>query len=240
MKIKKASELLWLLAIIFVAFGVALCGKANLGVSMLAAPAFIISEAITPFCDFFTVGVTEYIIQGLLIIILQLIFKQFIGRYLLTFGVAVIYGYTLNFFIWIMDGFTLDGIISRWIMLFLGDIIIAFGIACFFRTYLPIQAHEIFVKEIAGKFSLNINKTKLVFDISFLFISVALAIVIFGDLKSFDFSTIYYNSFHNIGLGTLVTTLINSPIIALCGKLVDLIFESKPRYPKLAKFLDSI
>ena len=41
-KISRSSELLWLFGMIFVAFGVAICSKADLGVSMIAAPAFVI------------------------------------------------------------------------------------------------------------------------------------------------------------------------------------------------------
>ena len=50
-KIKKSSELLWLFGIIFVALGVSICSKANLGVSMIAAPAFVVSEAILSFSE---------------------------------------------------------------------------------------------------------------------------------------------------------------------------------------------
>jgi len=39
-KFEKSAELLWLFGIIFVALGVAICSKADLGVSMIAAPAF--------------------------------------------------------------------------------------------------------------------------------------------------------------------------------------------------------
>lgn len=237
MKIKKASELLWLLGIIFVAFGVSLCGKANLGVSMIAAPAFIISEALTRFCDFFEVGVTEYLIQGLLLIILQLIFKKFIGRYLLTFGVAVIYGYTLNLFLWLTSNLTVSTIYGRWAMLIVGDIIVGFGVACFFRTKMPIQAHEMFVKELSEKRGLKLGTTKWVFDITFLVISCVLAVVLFGDLKSFDWGTIYYNSFHNIGLGTVVSTFINMPIIKAWGKFIDSFFGSEAKFPQISDFL---
>ena len=37
-KIQKSAELLWVFGIVFVALGVAICSKANLGVSMIAAP----------------------------------------------------------------------------------------------------------------------------------------------------------------------------------------------------------
>jgi len=44
--IKKASELNWILGVFIVALGVAIANKANLGVSMVAAPPFIIYDAV--------------------------------------------------------------------------------------------------------------------------------------------------------------------------------------------------
>lgn len=236
-KLSKSSELLWVFGIVFVALGVAICSKANLGVSMIAAPAFVVYEAISSLSGMLSVGVTEYIIQGLMLIIMCIIVRRFNWRYLLAFAVAVIYGYTLNFFLWVLGGIEFDTVLIRWVMLIVGDIITAFGVACFFRTYMPLQVYELFVAEIADRFHLNINKTKWVFDLSLLVISVVLAVTLFGDIKSFDWTTIGYSSFHSIGLGTLVTTAINSPIIGFMGKLLDKIFDPTPRFNKLAEIL---
>ena len=235
--IKKSSELLWLFGIIFVALGVAICSKADLGVSMIAAPAFVISEAISKHFDFFSVGVTEYVIQGLLLVILCAVIRRFRWKYLLAFAVAVIYGYTLDLFLFILNGLVFEAIWLRWVMLIIGDIITAFGVACFFRTYMPLQVYELFVAEVASRFSFKITKTKLFFDLSLLVCSVVLALTLFGDISSFDWSTITYASFHSIGLGTIVTTAINSPIIGLMGKIIDRLFEKKPLFPKLEKIL---
>ena len=100
-RFEKASELLWAFGIIFVALGVSTCSKADLGVSMIAAPAFIISEALLPIASVFNVGVVEYLFQGAILIILCIVIKKFDWRYLLAFAVAVIYGYVLNFFLWL-------------------------------------------------------------------------------------------------------------------------------------------
>jgi len=232
-KIKKASELLWVLGIIFVALGVAICSKADLGVSMIAAPAFVVYEAIAHLHGALSVGVTEYIIQGILLIIMCVAVRRFNLRYLLAFAVAVIYGYVLDFFIWLLGGISFDSVWLRWVMLIAGDTITAFGVACFFRTYMPLQVYELFVSDISSRFKININKTKWSFDLSLLVISAVLAVVLFGDITSFDWSTIGYSSFHSIGLGTLVTTAINSPIIALMGRLIDKIFDATPCFPKL-------
>ena len=232
-KLKRSSELLWLFGIVFVALGVAICSKADLGVSMIAAPSFIVYEAVAPFFEWLSVGITEYIIQGILLIILCIIVRRFDWRYLLAFAVAVLYGYTLDFFLWLMGSISFDAIWLRWVMLLVGDVITAFGVACFFRTYMPLQVFELFVSELSSRFSLKIDKVKGVFDFSLLVISVTFALTLFGDVLSFDWSTIGYSSFHSIGLGTFVTTAINSTIISLFGKVLDRIFEPTPLFSKL-------
>ena len=236
-KIRHSSELMWLLGVLFVAFGVAICSKADLGVSMIAAPAFVVSEALISLSPAFSVGVTEYLLQGVLLVAMCVIVRRFNPRYLLAFAVAVIYGYTLNFFIWLLGGVSFDSVWLRWVMLIVGDCITAFGVACFFRTYMPLQVYELFVAETAARFKLKITRVKSAFDLSLLAISVALALLLFGDVAEFDWSSIGHASFHSIGLGTIVTTVINSPLIAAAGHLIDRVFNPTPAFPKLERAL---
>ena len=236
-KISKSSELLWLLGDIFVAIGVALCSKANLGVSMIAAPTFVIREALASFWDGLTVGVVEYALQGILLILLCLLIRRFNWRFLLAFGVAVLYGYTLDLVLWILEPISFDAIPLRWLMLLVGDMITALGVACFFRTYMPLQVYELFVAETSSRFNISLQKMKWIFDLSLLGVSLALAFLLFGDAAEFDWTTIGYSSFHSIGLGTLITTIINSPFITLMGKLLDRIFEPTPRFVRMEKAL---
>lgn len=228
---------MWIFGTVFVALGVAICSKANLGVSMIAAPAFVISEALLPLWSGFSVGVLEYVFQGILLILMCILIRRFHWRYLLAFAVAVLYGYTLNLFLFLLDGISFDAFWLRWVMLIVGDVITAFGVACFFRTYLPLQVYELFVAETSSRFHLSINKVKWGFDLALLAVSVALAFLLFGDAGTFDWSAIGYTSFHSIGLGTLITTAINSPIIAVWGKLIDRIFESTPLFTKAKALL---
>ena len=239
MKIKKSSELLWLFGILFVALGVAVCDKAQLGVSMIAAPAFITHEFLFQWFGWLTVGVVEYMIQGVMLVLLCCIISRFRWKYLLAFAVAVLYGYTLDLFIWLLQGVSIATTWARWVTLIIGDIITAFGVACFFRTYMPLQVYELFVAEMADRFRFNINKVKSVYDITLLVISIVLAVFLFGDVTTFDWSGIVKTDFHCIGLGTIVTTIINAPIIALMGRFIDRFFEKSPCFPKLAQVLQN-
>ena len=237
LKFKKSGELLWLLGMIFVALGVSTCSKANLGVSMIAAPTFVISEALAKLNNAISVGMTEYMLQGVLLIILCIVLRRFKWQYTLSFIEAVIYGYILNFFLWLVSGIAFDSVAARWVMLLVGDCFTAFGVACFFRTYMPLQLYELFVTELTKNFKLNLAKTKWVFDITLLVISITLSLTLFNDFKTFDWSKIYCTSFHNIGLGTLVTTLINSPLISFMGKIIDKFFDPAPRFTKFENVL---
>ncbi len=236
-KLSHTSELLWLLGTVFVALGVAICSKVGLGVSMIAAPAFVIQEAITSLWGGISVGMVEYIFQGLLLLILCLILRRFDWRYLLAFLVAVIYGYTLDLFLFLLRDVSFDALWLRWLMLLVGDTCTAFGVACFFRTYLPLQVYELFVAEVARCFHLPTGRVKWTFDGILLAVSILLAFLLFSDTGSFDWSTLPSSAFHHIGLGTVVTTLINSPIITLMGKVLDRCFDPSPRWERAAHLL---
>ena len=236
-KLEKSSELMWVFGIIFVALGVAICGKSDLGVSMIAAPAFILHEWVTQFFSVISLGVTEYLFQGFLLIITCLVVKRFNWRYLLAFAVAVIYGYTLDLFVWLIDGIEIYSVLGKWVALIIGDIITAFGVACFFRTYMPLQVYELFVAEFSSRYKTQIPKVKLFFDLSLLVVSIVLAFTLFGDAVSFNWSNIGASSFHNLGLGTIVTTLINSPLIALMGKAIDKLFGSQHLFKNVYQLL---
>ncbi len=236
-RIEKSSELLWLLGNVFVALGVTLCSKAGLGVSMVAAPAFIVSEALSDTIPLMSVGITEYIIQGLMLLLMCLLVRRFNWRYLLSFAVAVVYGYILDFFLWSFGWIDGSGLVWQWMLLILGDLCVSFGVACFFRTYMPLQVYELFVAEVARKFKINITRMKWIFDISLFLLSVLLALTVFGDAGDFNWREIGRQSFHSIGLGTLVTTIINSPIIALMSKIINAFFDGVPKFKKLETVL---
>ena len=218
--IKKSGELNWLLGALLVSLGVAICNRADLGVSMIAAPAFIIHDALLQVTDVLSIGVIEYLVQGFIILLTCLIVKRFNWRYLLSFLTAVIYGYFIDMWMLIIGTEPFEELWMRWIMLIVGDVVTAVGVAFFFRTYLPVEAYELCVHEIARVRKFNFHKVKWIFDFSCLAVSIILAFSLFGDVTTFDWSTIYTHSFHHIGLGTIVTTIISAPIIRLASKLL--------------------
>ena len=95
-KLRISKELTFVLAIIIMPLSIAIMAKANFGLSMIAAPTYIISEKVS----FLTYGQTEYIFQTLVLILMCFAVGKFKHTYLTSFASAIIYGSILDFFIW--------------------------------------------------------------------------------------------------------------------------------------------
>ena len=69
------SELAYVLALPPLALGVALMEKADFGVSMIVAPAYLLHLKLVTLHPFFTFGVLEYLVQGVLLIALCIVLR---------------------------------------------------------------------------------------------------------------------------------------------------------------------
>ncbi|MBR2334025.1 MAG: hypothetical protein IKA59_01645 [Clostridia bacterium] len=237
--IKKSAEFNWLLGLLFVALGTAICEKANLGISMIAAPAFIIHEAVSKVTDILAVGHIEYMVQFVILLLTCAICKKFDWKYIFSFLTAVIYGLILNMWMAIFSNVTFNELWLRWIMFFVGNTCVCIGVALFFRTYMPHEAYELIVTEITKTYKFKAANVKWVYDIASLVVSLILALSLFGDVTTFEWGKIYEQSFHFIGLGTIIAAFISAPIINLFGKLFEYIFGTEPLIKPLHKFLES-
>ena len=224
-KIVLYSEPMYIFAMALMAFAVATVASAGFGVSMIVAPAYILSLRI----DFLSFGQCEYIFQGFLFLVFCLIMRKIKIWYLDAFLTCLIYGCFLDFFRKVIPVFnpeiTNPESLSLAFRIFLfsgGMILTAFALAVFFRVYFCPQVYDFFVRELTKKFNVSKIKFKTIFDMSFLLTAVILSLV-------------FFHKFNGIGLGTVVMTLVNGTIIGLACKIVDSLFEFKAIFPKLEK-----
>ena len=98
MKKKCSTELAYVLGLVFVAIGVVLMEKADFGVSMVVAPAYLLYRALSPTWSFVTFGMAEYCLQAVLLLVMILILRRFRLSYLFSFITAVVYGFVLDGF----------------------------------------------------------------------------------------------------------------------------------------------
>ena len=90
------SETAYLLGILALTFGTALMEKADFGVSMVVAPAYLVYLKVSEILPAFSFGMAEYFLHALLIITLCFIMKGYMRKYLFSFVTAVLYGTVLD------------------------------------------------------------------------------------------------------------------------------------------------
>ena len=93
-KRKMYSEIIYFIAITFMSLGIALISLSELGLSMVVAPAYIISEKI----DGLTFGRAEYMVQGMVFCVFCIIKKKIKPVYFFSFFTGVLYGILIDFF----------------------------------------------------------------------------------------------------------------------------------------------
>ena len=200
-------ELAYFLGIVVLAFGTALMEKADFGMSMVVAPAYLIHLKISEYVPSFSFGMSEYIFQAVLLVLLSLVMHKFKKSYILSFATAFIYGTVLDIAINTVALFPYSGFVWQVIFYIAGLITCAIGVALLLHTYFPPEAYELVVKELSAKFNVTIGKTKTIYDCC----SCALAIVL---------SLCFFKTFIGVKWGTIVCAIINGWLIGkICSFL---------------------
>ncbi len=210
------TEISYVLGLVIMAFAAAFTEKADFGMSMVVAPAYILHLKVSEYLPWFTFGVAEYVFQGLLIVITVIIMRKFKLSYLFSFVTAVIYGTLLDCAMSIVAILPENTLAIRLLWYILGTVLCSFAVSLFFHTYISPEAYELIVKEFSQKFKCNINKVKTAYDC----ISVVLGIVM-------SFSFFGFGVFKGVGIGTVFCALINGFLIGRFSKILEKHFEFK-------------
>lgn len=134
MKRTFSTELAYVFGIVFVALGVVLMEKADFGVSMVVAPAYLLYRWLSPVWSFVTFGMAEYCLQAVLLLVMCLLLR-FRVSYLFSFVTAVVYGFVLDAFMLLGAALPAGSVWLRVIYYALGMLFCAAGVSAMFHTY---------------------------------------------------------------------------------------------------------
>ncbi|MCQ2432350.1 MAG: DUF6198 family protein [Clostridia bacterium] len=214
------AELAYILGLLILALGTALMERADFGMSMVVAPAYILHLKISQFLPFFSFGMAEYTFQAVLLLAMMIVLRQARLTYLFSFVTAVIYGFTLDGCMALIGLLPGGGMVLRVVFYFAGMLLCSLGVSLLFHTYIAPEAYELFVKEVSAKTKTDIHKFKTGYDIVSCLVSVLLSFLFFGFLH-----------FEGVKLGTVFCALINGFIISLCAKFLEAHFSFADRFP---------
>ena len=221
------SEAAYLAGLILLGIGTAMMERADFGMSMVVAPAYLLHLKVSQILPFFSFGMAEYCFQAFLLVLLGLLLRRFKVMYLFSFVTAVIYGVILDLSMRFVALWPGSGLPARFIYYLLGMIVCAAGIALLFNTYIAPEAYELFVKEMAGRTGKQIPAVKTVYDITSCLIGVILSFAFFG-----------FGHFEGVKAGTIFCALINGGLIGICSQAFGHVFVFKEGMPQLKKIFD--
>ncbi len=222
------TEVAYIAGIVALAFGVTFMERADFGLSMVVAPAYVLHRFISalPGMGWFSFGVAEYTLQLALVLVLMVIMRKFRLSYFFSFVTAVVYGYLLDLIMWLMPAVSADNLGLRIVFFIVGELCCTFGVSMVFHTYIPPEAYELFVSEIGKRSRLSTGAVKWIYDIVSCLVGIGLSFLFFG-----------MGTFVGIGWGTIVCALINGVIIGWLCKWEDKTFEFKDGL-KLRKYFE--
>lgn len=208
------TEISYVLGLIIMAFGAAFTEIANFGMSMIVAPAYILHLKVSEILPWFSFGVAEYCMQGLIVLLTIGCVRRFKVSYLFSFVTALLYGTILDRAISLVSFCKSESMGMRIVWFVVGTILCSIAVSLFFHTYISPEAYELIVKEISSKFLININKVKTIYDC----ISASLAVIL-------SFAFFGFGVFRGVGIGTIICALINGYLIGKISAFFEDRFE---------------
>lgn len=206
----------WILGLVLSAFGICLCTKSDLGLSMIGACPYILHRKLVETWAWFSQGTAEYVFEAILLVGVTAVVRRFKPKWLLSFVTAVVVGFIIDGWFLVLGGNgPYESIVARIIAFVCGMCITSLGVAFFFRTRMPLEVYELAVTEFSERYGFGTKYVKLGFDVIMLVIALLMDLILMRSLVG-------------IGIGTIVMTLCNSFIIAFCGKYIDR-FENNRR-----------
>ena len=220
MKEKKVfyCEIAYVVGLFVLALGTAFMERADFGLSMVVAPAYLLHLKISQFLPFFSFGMSSYVFQALLLTVLSLILRRVKKNYFLSFATAFIYGFILDGAIALVGLLPFEGLVWRIALFCVGLVTCTVGVAFLFHTYFPPEAYDLFVKEISQKYGIKIGKVKIIYDYCSCILSIVLTLVFFG-------------AFMGVKWGTIICALLNGLLISRIGRILESKFVFKDALP---------
>jgi len=214
------TEIAYLVAILLLPLGVMMMARAEFGIPMIAAPAYLLHLKLSVIFPWFTFGVAEYVVQGLLLTATALAVRKLRLGYLFSFVTTLVYGALLDLWTKLAEDIVIRGIALRLTVYIGGYFISIFAVVLFFKAYIAPEAYELFVKEISATFGFKLHTVKIIYDYSSCLLGVILSFAFYG-----------FGKFVGVNIGTLPCALLNGWIIALMTKGVDRLFVFKDALP---------
>lgn len=198
-----SGELALCLGLIFNSFATTLMVESGFGIASISSVPYTLSLVFNKI----TFGIWNYSFQCFIIFLLVLITKKFKKQYIISFFLAVVFGYLIDFFNIFVPKLP-NNIFFNTIYFVISFFILSLGICFLLRCTMPILPIDTFTREIPVHFNSSYKVIKTRFDL----ISLAITIIL---------SIVFLKEFKGIGLGTLLCALTTGKVVSYIVSFID-------------------
>ena len=197
------GELALVVAVLVNSFGVVLMLYSGAGISAISSVPYAFSEVF----PVLTLGTWTYLFQGVLVLSLMVLRRQFVPSYLCSFVVGFVFGELMDLHeLWITR--LPVNLPLRVLYFVLSYLILCFGIALSNRCKLPIVPTDLFPREVSDITKVPYSRIKIGFDVTCLMVTALLTFFGLGRIEG-------------LGIGTVAAAFTMGKGIVLMGKLLD-------------------
>lgn len=185
-------------ALYVMSLGVALCVRANLGITPISCPPYVLSLGFSPTIGEFTIAMHLIFILGQIL----LLGHDFQKRQFLQVMVAFLFGFFIDFNDWLLRWAVTDNMAIRLVMLVVSCAILAVGIILEVKAQAIYLAGEGIMLAIAKRTSIAFPKVKVTFDVCLTLSGVLFSVMMFGALRG-------------VGIGTIISAFLVGVMVKL-------------------------
>lgn len=198
---------LFVISLFFAAVGVAFTKHGELGVSPISSVANVMSYKFSSL----SLG-TWLIIWNCFLIVGQIFIlrKKFQLIQLLQIPLSVLFGWFTDFGMWMVSFIPINSYPMRIVMVFVGIVILSFGVSLSVIANVIMNSGEAFVKAVSDTTGKEFGNVKIAFDVLCVIVSVALSLIFF------DFTIVGTRE------GTVISALLTGLVVKFfSGKLKE-------------------
>lgn len=197
--------LLFIISLFFSAIGVAFTKSGELGVSPISSVANVMSFKFPNL----SLG-TWLIIWNCILILGQILLlrKKFQPVQLLQIPLSFVFGWFTDFGMWIVSHIPVNAYPVRLVMVFVGIVILGFGISLAVTANVIMNSGEAFVKALSEITKREFGNVKIAFDVSCVVLAIVLSLIFF------DFSIV------GIREGTMISALLTGFVVKFFSRRI--------------------
>lgn len=210
------SEVAYVVGVLLLALATALMERGGLGMSIVVAPAYAVHLKLSEIWSFFSFGLAEYLLQGLVLILTLILVGRVRIAWVLSFGTTILYGLALDGFMALTAGMPA----SLWVRIplyVLGFVLCVTAVGFMLHSYLPPSAYDLYAKLMTAKTGRPLSVIKTTYDIASLVVAIVLSLLFFGEIRG-------------VGIGTVGGALLGGVCIRWMMVLQDRLFDFRDRF----------